>query len=336
MKTLNMSITFQRAERKIAKARIALCSPAGGGKTYSALLLAKGLGEKIAVIDTENGSASMEAGKEGMPQFDVLTMHAPFSPDKYVLAMRAAEEAGYDVIVIDSLSHAWAGTGGLLEEVDKKTKASKSGNSYTAWRDVTPMHNRLVEAILQSKCHIIGTMRSKAEYVVEKDEKTGRTAPKKVGLAPIQREGMDYEFTIVFDIDQSSHLARASKDRTSLFADFTDILTEDTGKKLSDWLNEGVEVVPSKAIDEKKAQVEALMKVHKPIDMNITDEDVAFVDTGAIMTEELAKAEFLKAEINKFNELTPEDKAKFDATFPIEESANAKAMREAMEKAKTE
>lgn len=236
-----MSITFQKAERKKSKARIALCAPAGGGKTHSALLLASGLGKKIAVIDTESGSASLEAGKPGIPEFDVLEMHAPFMPDKYVLAMKAAEEAGYDVIILDSLSHAWAGTGGLLEEVDKKAKASKSGNSYTAWRDVTPMHNRLVEAILQSQCHVIGTMRSKAEYAME--SANGKLAPKKVGMAPVQREGMDYEFTIVFDIDQASHIASVSKDRTSLFDGKTEVLSKATGEQIHDWLMTGKDQV---------------------------------------------------------------------------------------------
>ena len=235
-------LTFKKAERSQSKARIAFCAPAGGGKTHSALLLAGGLGTKIAVIDTENGSASLEAGKPNIPEFDVLTLFAPFTIEKYLAAMKAAEAAGYEIIIIDSISHAWAGTGGLLEQVDMKTKASKSQNSYAAWRDITPMHNALVEAILQSKCHIIATMRTKADYVLETNDK-GRSAPKKIGLAPIQREGMDYEFTVVFDIDQASHVALASKDRTSMFDGKPFTPTVETGKQIKDWIMSGAVVV---------------------------------------------------------------------------------------------
>lgn len=234
-------LTFKKAERSQSKARIAFCAPAGGGKTHSALLLAGGLGTKIAVIDTENGSASLEAGKPNIPEFDVLTLFAPFTIEKYLAAMKAAEAAGYEIIIIDSISHAWAGTGGLLEQVDMKTKASKSQNSYAAWRDITPMHNALVEAILQSKCHIIATMRTKADYVLETNDK-GRSAPKKIGLAPIQREGMDYEFTVVFDIDQASHVALASKDRTSMFDGKPFTPSIETGKQIKDWIMSGAVV----------------------------------------------------------------------------------------------
>lgn len=252
------AISFRKAERKRAKARIALSAPAGGGKTHSALKIAKGLGGKIAVIDTESGSAELEAGKAGIPDFDVITMHAPFDPIKYIAAIEAAEQAGYDIVIIDSLTHAWAGTGGLLDKVDNISKGSKSGNSYTAWRDVTPLHNKLVESILQSKCHIIATMRTKTDYILETNSKGGMQ-PKKVGMAPIQREGMDYEFTIVFDIDQASHVATATKDRTSLFDGAPFVPTEKTGEQILQWLNSGAEVVtpvePEKPVEPAKPTV---------------------------------------------------------------------------------
>lgn len=245
-------IQFVKAERKKSKARIAFCAPAGGGKTHSALLVANGLGGKIAVIDTENGSAALEVGKPNVPEFDMITMSAPFLPEKYVAAIKAAEEAGYDTIIVDSLSHAWAGTGGLLEQLDMKKKTQK--NSFTAWGDITPSHNKLVEAILQSKCHIIATMRTKADYVIE--EVNGKKIPKKVGMAPIQREGMDYEFTIVWDIDQASHVAVTTKDRTSLFDGTPHIPTVDTGKKIVDWLNAGEEEKPKEEPKQPEAPVE--------------------------------------------------------------------------------
>ena len=233
---LNTTIVFEKAQRKKAKARIAICAPAGGGKTYGALLLGAGLGGPIALIDTENGSASLEAGKPNIPEFDIVTMHSPFDPEKYNAAIKAAEKAGYKVIIIDSLSHAWAGTGGLLEKKDALADANR-GDSWNAWRKITPQHNKLVETMLQSECHIIATMRSKTDYAVEMVE--GKTKIKKVGLAPVQREGMDYEFTIVFDVDQSSHVANASKDRTSLFDSRPSVLTIDTGKMLKEWLESG-------------------------------------------------------------------------------------------------
>jgi hypothetical protein len=239
----NPQVSFQKAMRKQAKARIAFCAPAGGGKTHSSLLVAAGLGGRIAVIDTENGSASLEVGKPGIPEFDVLNLTAPYTVEKYIEAMKAAESAGYDIIILDSISPAWQGAGGLLEQVDMKAKASKSGNSYTAWRDVTPMHNAFIDAILQSRCHVIATMRTKADYVLE--ETNGKKTPKKVGMAPIQREGMDYEFTMVFDIDQASHIAMATKDRTSLFDGKPFVPTVDTGKTILDWIMSGVEVILS-------------------------------------------------------------------------------------------
>lgn len=233
-------IVFRKAERKKAKARIALCAPSGGGKTHSALLIAKGMGGSIAVIDTENGSAQMEAGKKGIPEFDVLTLESPFEVPKYIEAIHAAENAGYDIIIIDSLSHAWAGSGGLLEKKDKVAQLAGK-NSYTAWGEMTPIHNRLIETMLQCKSHLIVTMRSKVEYVLEENDK-GKLAPVKKGMAPIQREGMDYEFTICFDLEIGSHLATAPKDRTSLFGMNPFVPSEKTGKELIKWLNEGKDV----------------------------------------------------------------------------------------------
>jgi len=229
---------FQKAQRYKSRLRLGLTSPAGGGKTHSALLIASGLGGKIALIDTENSSASKECGKQDIPPFDVLVLEAPFAPDKYIAAIKEAEKEGYDIIIIDSLSPAWAGSGGLLERADTLTKASSSKNSYMAWRDVTPLHNRLIDSILQSKCHVIVTMRSKVEYIVEQNDK-GKSTPRKIGLAPIQREGTDYELDIVLDLDQKSHTATASKDRTSLFDGEPFRPSKETGERIKEWLGTG-------------------------------------------------------------------------------------------------
>lgn len=203
-----MGIAFQPATRKRAKLRLALDGPAGSGKTMTALLVAKTMaqGGKIAVIDTERGSASLYSDE--VP-FDVIELD-DYSPDVYVEAIRTAEEGKYSVLVIDSLSHAWEGKNGALDMKDRA--ASRPGqNNWTAWREVTPSHNRLVDAMLQSKLHIIATMRSKMEYVQEEDER-GKKVIRKVGLAPIQRPGLEYEFTLVGDLDHN-HVLTVSKTR---------------------------------------------------------------------------------------------------------------------------
>jgi hypothetical protein len=225
---------FQKAERSQAKARIALISPAGRGKTHSALLLASGLTSngRIALIDTENGSSRKETGKDNIPPFDIAIMHAPFTVEKYITAIHEAEESGFDVLIIDSLSHSWAGTGGLLDQHAKKTENDPKHNSYTSWLTVTPKANELVDAILQSPIHIIATMRSKTDYALE----NGTVL--KLGMAPIARADMDYEFDIVFDIG-SAHTADCSKDRLGLFNGNIDKINKDTGEKIKKWLSEG-------------------------------------------------------------------------------------------------
>ena len=187
---------FHKATKTQKRLRLSLYGVSGSGKTYSALAIAKGLGGKVAVIDTERGSASAYAN---LFAFDTLEMQPPFSPSAYVAAIRAAESEGYEILIIDSLTHAWSGAGGALEMVDNAAKRSQSGNSYTAWRDVTPEHNKLIDAIIGSKCHVIATMRSKAEYVLE-DDNRGKKVPKKKGMAPIQRDGMEYEFDVVAEM----------------------------------------------------------------------------------------------------------------------------------------
>jgi hypothetical protein len=187
---------FRKATKSQSRLRLALVGPSGSGKTFSALAIAAGLGGRIAVIDTEHGSASKYAS-----DFDFDTVHlASYDPRVYIETIKAAEAEGYDILVIDSLSHAWTGKGGALELVDSEAKKTKSNNTFAAWRNVTPIHNALVEAMIQSRCHIIATMRSKVDYVLEPDSSTGKLTPKKVGMAPIQREGMDYEFDVVGDL----------------------------------------------------------------------------------------------------------------------------------------
>ena len=233
--------TFAKAEKKKSKLRLGLSAPSGGGKTYGALLIAYGLVKdwsKIAVIDTERGSAELYSD---LGEYCVAQLTPPYTPQRYMEAIHSAEQAGFEVIIIDSLSHAWSGEGGMLEMQDMVAKASKSGNSYTAWREVTPLHNRLVDAILQSPCHIIVTTRSKTEYVMQTEN--GKITPKKVGLSPVFRDGLEYEMTVFFDLSVD-HTATASKDRTRLFDGRYFTIDTTTGEQLANWLNNGAEITP--------------------------------------------------------------------------------------------
>ena len=250
-------MSFRKAERKRAKLRLGIVGPAGSGKTLSSLLIAYGLTKdwsKIGLVDTENGSGDLYAeakiGGTDIGQYMVLPLSPPYMPEKYIRAIKEAEKTGLEVVILDSITHAWAGEGGLLDYHGKVS--SKTGNSYTAWREVTPKHNAFVEAMLQSKIHVIASMRAKQEYVIEKDDK-GKARPRKIGLAPVQRDGMDYEFTTVLDIN-NEHIASVSKDRTGLFDGKFFIPTIHTGEALLSWLESG-KAEPSKA---KQAKTEAV------------------------------------------------------------------------------
>lgn len=247
-----MKPTFQKATKKSAKLRLGLCGPAGSGKTYSALAIASGLGKRIALIDTEHGSASLYADRFS---FDTLNLET-FSPDSYVEAIKAAEAEGYEVVIIDSLSHAWMGKDGALEQVDQATKRSGSKNSYFAWRDVTPKHNALVEAIVQCKAHVIATIRSKTEYAVDKDDK-GKVSPRKIGTAPIQRDGMEYEFSVWGELDLD-HNYIVSKTRCSVL---TGKVVHNPGEQLAAtlkaWLEAGAVEAPRPTFTASPSQVPA-------------------------------------------------------------------------------
>ncbi len=227
--------TFQKATvaRTRARARIALIGPSGSGKTFTALRLANGFGGKIAVIDTEHGSASKYAD---VFSFDVLEL-SEFAPSTYVRAIGAAERAGYDVIVIDSLTHAWTGKGGALDMVTQLQRRYR-GNSFAAWKEVTPEHNALLESMISSKSHIITTMRSKTEYVLQSDHR-GRQVPVKVGLEPIQRDGIEYEFDITAWLDQEHNL-RITKSRCPALDNATVAEPgEEVAHMIQSWLGQG-------------------------------------------------------------------------------------------------
>ncbi len=223
---------LQIAERKQAKIKMALQGPSGSGKTIGALNIAYGLCQnwnKIAVIDTENYSASLYSH---LGKYSVLNITAPFTTEKYMEAISLCAESGFEVIIIDSISHEWEGAGGILD-----IHSNMTGNSFTNWGKLTPRHNAFVQAILQCPVHIIGTIRSKQEYVLS--EKNGKKVPEKVGLKGVTRDNMDYEMTIVLDIN-IKHYAVASKDRTSLFMDKPEFnLTPVIGEQILAWCQQG-------------------------------------------------------------------------------------------------
>ncbi|ANE52842.1 AAA family ATPase [Flavisolibacter tropicus] len=229
---------LRKATRKKAKIRLGLSAVSGAGKTYSAIQIAKGLcGDlgKVAVIDTENGSADLYAH---LGNFNVLPLTAPFTPERYIEAIRTCEKAGMEVIIVDSISHEWDGKGGCLEIVESL------GGKYQDWAKVTPRHQAFLEAILHSPSHIITTVRRKQDYEMTKDN-NGRVKVEKSGLKEITREGFEYELTINLEMD-TKHNAWTSKDRTGLFIDKPAFVpSEKTGEIIAKWCEQGEEVFNS-------------------------------------------------------------------------------------------
>jgi energy-coupling factor transporter ATP-binding protein EcfA2 len=225
-------MNLQIAQRKNAKIKMAIQGPSGSGKTYSSLLLAYGITKdwsKIAVVDTENHSADLYSS---LGPYYVLCLSSPFTPEKYIEALQLCERSGIEVLILDSITHSW--------EYLLDYHSNLPGNSFTAWAKVTPRHNAFVQAILQSPMHIICTIRTKQDYVLV--EKNGKQVPEKVGLKSIQRDGLDFEFTLVFDLDIKNN-ASTSKDRTGLFFGKPEHkITTLTGEMISQWCTSAIEV----------------------------------------------------------------------------------------------
>lgn len=234
------SFSFKPAQREQAKARIALSGPSGSGKTYTALRIAAAMGDRVAVIDTEHGSASKyAAGRDGEGfTFDALELDN-FDPRNLIGALAAAAQAQYPVVVVDSLTHFWSGVGGMLEQVDNAARRY-GNNSFAGWKDARPVERQLIEALLAYPGHVIVTMRSKTEYVIEENER-GKKTPRKVGMKPEQREGIEYEFDIVGDLD-FEHTLMVSKSRCAgLSGAVIREPGEELGRQICEWLDGGVE-----------------------------------------------------------------------------------------------
>ncbi len=254
-----MSLKLRKSNRKQAKMKLAIAGPSGAGKTMSALLLAYGLTSKwraIAVLDTEYGSSDLYSD---LGEYNVIPMEAPYTPESYIAAIDLAEKEGMEVLVIDSLSHCWEY---LLE-----THSNMPGNSFQNWGKITPRQNALVQKVLNSPLHIIGTMRTKQDYVL--NQKNGKFIPEKVGLKIIQRDGVDYEFTLVFDVN-INHQATAAKDRTGLYADKPAfVISSAIGEEIKAWCESGtvLEQEPNKEdlsqrINESKS-IKELLEIYE-------------------------------------------------------------------------
>lgn len=248
---------FEEATKEAAKARIALTGPSGGGKTYTALMLAFGLGETVAVVDTERGSASKYVGRNGW-RFQTIKP-VSFAPLSLVDHLGKAAGRGFDVVVIDSLSHYWEGADGMLEQVDRRSGASKF---TSGWKVVRPEERRMVDAILAYPGHVIVTLRAKQEYVLETNER-GKQEPKRVGLKPIQRDGIEYEFDLVGDMDLSNTLT-VSKSRiegVDMGAAYPHPGVE-LATKVDEFLSEGAPVPPVSSYRGRAIELETIEELH--------------------------------------------------------------------------
>lgn len=231
---------LKQAERNRVKLRLNIASPSGFGKTYSALLIAYGLTgdwQKIAVIDTENDSASLYSQ---LGEYKTLKLEPPFTPERYIQAIKICEDAGMEVIIIDSITHVWKGQGGLLEY------QNSLGGRYQDWAKATPLYSKWLNTILQSNCHVITTNRKKQGYNMITEG--NRTKVEKAGLDDEIRDGYEYEMTLAFEIINDRHMAKASKDRTQLFVDKPEfVISAETGRKIKEWCEIGSDVIdPSK------------------------------------------------------------------------------------------
>jgi hypothetical protein len=279
---MSTQLQLKKATRKQVKLKMSISAPTGFGKTYSSLLLAYGMtGDwtKIAVIDTENESASLYSD---LGDYNTVALAPPFTPDKYIDAIRICEQAGMEVIVIDSCYHMWKGSGGLLEY------QNSLGGKYQDWAKTTPLYQKWLSAILQSKCHVICTNRKKQSYNMVQDG--NRTKVEKAGMEDEIREGFEYEVTVSLNIVNDKHMCTASKDRTGIFDGRQEfVITADTGKALLDWCNTGV--------DEFKAAIAALEKCGNVDDLVMLKE--------GLPQSIIKHADFITAATKRYHELNP-------------------------------
>lgn len=266
---------IRTAERRQAKIKLVIQGPSGSGKTYSSIQLSKGLvGDlsKVCIIDTENYSADLYAH---LGAFQVISLKAPYTPEKYIQAIDLAEAAGMDLVIIDSLSHCW--------EYLLDYHSGLSGNSFANWSKVTPRHKAIVQKILTSPCHIIATLRVKQDYVLT--DKNGKMVPEKVGLKSIQRDGLDYEFTVAFTLD-INHNVSCTKDRTGLFIDRSPFVVDlNTGQELLEWCGRGIAVESVRSKIRKTNSIQELTELYKQYRGYFPLLEKDFIDQKATITK---------------------------------------------------
>jgi hypothetical protein len=250
----NMTVAIRKAKRSATKLRLLLTGPSGSGKTWGALQIAKGLGGKTMVIDTEEGSSDLY---EHLHDFDVIDLRPPFTPERYIEAITAAEEAGYAVIIVDSVTHCWSGSGGCLELLEDVAKAQFRGNTWSAFSVITPRWRAFVDKLLRSPAHVICSGRSKTETAQVDDH--GKKKVAKLGMKLEARDGLEFEFTTVLDLIHDGHYATVSKDRTGLFSGDPKPISVSTGERIAEWLAGGT-VLEDQAVIEgaKKAIADAV------------------------------------------------------------------------------
>lgn len=319
-----MALVFKKAQREQVRIKVSIAGPAGSGKTMSSLLMAYGLTksefpnlsdaeiwEKICIIDTENCSGSLYVGKQvgstTIGAYNTIDLTPPFEPGVFVDAIHMAEDHGMNVIIIDSLSHAWVGVGGALDQ--QGAIAARSGNSWTAWRSVTPQHNKLVDAMLQSPAHIIANMRAKMEYEQTTND-AGKKQVKAIGMGVIMRDGIEYEFTVSFMLDYE-HVANATKDRTGIFDGKYFVIDANTGKQMYQWLSSGnvpapkAEVpVPAPAPSAPDEQIEKAIGMIDALAKEKVKTEGGKEAVAAIVEETIGTKNYKKCtDINKLREL---------------------------------
>lgn len=245
-------VQIRKARRSATKLRLLLAGPSGSGKTWGALSIAKGIGGKTVVIDTEEGSSDLY---DHLHEFDVIDLRPPFSPEAYIEAIAAAEQAGYEIIIIDSVTHCWSGPGGCLEILEDVAKAQFRGNTWSAFSVITPRWRAFVDKILRSPSHVICCGRSKTETAQVDDH--GKKKVAKLGMKLEARDGLEFEFTVCLDIIHDGHYATVSKDRTGIFGGDPKPITPETGKRLAAWLAGGQEIAPVPQSEPSSAEVKA-------------------------------------------------------------------------------
>jgi hypothetical protein len=266
--------SFRRAVKYDAKLRFAICGPSGSGKTYTLLQLATELGGPVALIDTERGSASKYAD---LFEFDVLELES-YDPARLIEFIDEAARIGYRVLCIDSLSHFWIGKDGELDKVDRAARRMQAPNSFAAWKQVTPLHNALIDKIVSAPLHVLASMRAKTEWILDRDERTGKTVPRKVGLAPVMRDGIEYEFDVCGDMDQENTLL-ITKSRCPKLAGG---VFPKPGKEVKEWLGGA----PSEKVEPEPERETPVTPVEPK--KNGAVNGVGGLQSVAVLTEELA------------------------------------------------